>query len=189
MEFFSIFDLTESSLWAVCYPEDNPEEGGDYDIFCKLFDQWNDTEYLDQFFEEHKDELNDSFWQGMSREDAVKQIEWEAAQLEEKLRCIDAKLPACKGQTLNDIFIPLHQNIYSIRVDNEQHRKGRLRIKTPMLRLYALQLDDGTMVITGGGIKLTEKMEGDLNDEKRQLTRVQNYLKEQGIADRAGLTG
>lgn len=189
MNIFSIFDPPNSSLWAVCYPEDNPAEGGDYDVFSKLYDQWNNTEYLHDFFEQHKKALEDPFWEGMSREDAIKQVEQEAAALEDKLYCIDQQLPACAGETLNSIFIPLHSNIFSINFANEQHRKGRLRKRASMLRIYAVELEDGTLVITGGGIKLTEKMEGELEDEKKQLTRVQKYLKEQGITDKNGLLG
>jgi hypothetical protein len=52
MEVVSIFapeqaGIMQPTLWAVCYPEDQSEgQLETYDIFSKLFDQWNDPSYL-----------------------------------------------------------------------------------------------------------------------------------------------
>jgi len=57
-----------------------------------------------------------------------------------------------------------------------------------MLRIYAIELDDGTMVITGGVIKLTLKMEGVyMENALRKLSRVRDYLRSHQITSREGL--
>jgi hypothetical protein len=72
--------------------------------------------------------------------------------------------------------------------NNEQHRKGKPDFSKPMIRLYAIELSDGTNVITGGAIKLTEKMIGDEFDiEMKNLNRVQVYLEREGINSKEGL--
>jgi hypothetical protein len=50
----------------------------------------------------------------------------------------------------------------------------------PFLRLYAIRLADGSFVVTGGSIKLTEKMNGrkHLEAELVKMEQVKRYLKE-----------
>jgi hypothetical protein len=184
MKICSIFaDEEDSKLWAVCYPED----ADDLDIFSKLFDQWNDTEFLLNFFLENIDSLNDPFWGGMTVDEAITQVQEEAEDFEIQLYSIETKQPGFETISINSIFKPLHDNIYSIHFTNEQHRKGKPNLLKPMIRLYAIELEDGTLIITGGGIKLTKTMENNLVEEKKQLTRVQNFLRAEGISDKLGL--
>jgi len=57
-----------------------------------------------------------------------------------------------------------------------------------MLRVYAIELDEGCFVITGGAIKLTPQMTtNELINEKNRIEQVQEYLKLSGISDKAGL--
>ncbi|MGN6436024.1 MAG: hypothetical protein ACTHMM_05805 [Agriterribacter sp.] len=69
-----------------------------------------------------------------------------------------------------------------------RQRKGKPDFSIPMLRLYALKLDDGSIVVTGGAIKLTKIMEGTMFEvEKRNLKLVQQFLQSEGIFTSEGL--
>ena len=58
-----------------------------------------------------------------------------------------------------------------------------------MIRIYAIELEDGTYVITGGAIKISEKMDrAHFEPEIKNIKRVQEFLKEQGITTKEGLT-
>ena len=57
MKFKRIFGVkAKGYLQAVIYPGDN-----NVDIFRKLFNQWNDTQYLFGFFKQHQPELNTQY--------------------------------------------------------------------------------------------------------------------------------
>lgn len=101
---------------------------------------------------------------------------------------IETKLPGYENMSLHDVFEKLHDNIYSIKFDSETHMKAKLNLNKPFLRLYAILLEDGTYVITGGAIKLTKKMAGnEFDSEFINLKRVQEYFKRTGIINRQGL--
>lgn len=189
MEFHPIFTVKEEcNLWAVCYLayENNAESN---DVFNELFNLWNNTEYLQNFFIEHKNELFTPFWNGMTIDNAVDQVMDEAENFEDELRAIETKEPGYENKSLNQVFEHLHDNIYSLNWSNENHRKARPNLQTPMLRLYAIELEDGTFVVTGGAIKLTQKMTGERFDtELKNLNIVEEYLKKEGIINKEGLT-
>jgi hypothetical protein len=180
MEFRHIFTKPEHcNLWAVQYPEDEA------DIFKQLFDKWSDTEYLLDFMVNNQPNLN--FWK-LTVDEAVDKAYEEAEHFSDELWAIETGYPGYENISLQDIFIPLHNNVYSMVTRNERQRKGRPNKEKPMLRLYAIELEEGCMVITGGAIKLIEKMEGEVFErEFIRLKRVQEYLKEQGISTRDGL--
>ena len=57
------------------------------------------------------------------------------------------------------------------------------------LRIYAIKLDEGTYLVTGGAIKLTHLMaerEHTLN-ELRKMEMVRNYLLDNGVRDADGI--
>lgn len=185
MEFCSIFtDEEKANLWAVCYPE-HEKDGVEMDIFSMLFDLWNDTEYLKVFFNDNSD-LKNPFWNYLSPDKALDKVLDEAYFFEEELNNIENSKDANKN--LKNIFKPLHENVYSINFDNEQHRKGKPDFTNPIIRLYAIELSDGTLIITGGALKLTETMEGEeFENEFKNLKRVQEYLEQEGIDSKEGL--
>jgi hypothetical protein len=187
MEFCSIFTNEEkANLWSVCYPE-HQKDGEEMDIFSMLFDLWNNTEYLKTFFNDNKD-LTNPFWNNLSPDQAIDKVLDEAYDFEKELYKIEISENADSGITLKDIFKPLHENIYSINFSNEQHRKGKPNYSDPIIRLYGIELADGTLIITGGALKLTESMEGkQYENEFRNLERVQAYLKQEGIDSKEGL--
>lgn len=58
------------------------------------------------------------------------------------------------------------------------------------LRIYAIRIDTNTYVITGGGIKLTKTMNDreHLINELEKLTKVKEWLEENGFLDQKSVT-
>jgi hypothetical protein len=186
MEFFSIF-AENGLLYSTCYPE-NKEGGQPVDILSILFDRWSDTEYLVKYFTANQKDFNDPFWKGITIDQAVDQVLKEREQFEHLLWAIETKQPGYEHKSFKDVFKPLHKNIYSLNFSNENDRKARPESKNSMLRIYATELEDGSYVISGGVIKITEKMIGDqFDNEMKNLDRVKAFLKTQGISTKEGL--
>lgn len=179
MEFLPIFTKAEDcNLWSAHYPEDEK------DVFKILFDKWADTSFLFEFFTNNEERL--AFW-GISVDDAIERVLDEAQHFNDELWAIETGHKGYEQLTMKDVFFPLHDNIYSLNWENEAHRKGKpdeSKFKKPMLRIYAIELEDGCMVVTGGAIKLEKEMD---DVEKEKLTKVQKYLEEQKINSRQGL--
>ena len=180
-----------NKLWAVCYPEDK-KGFKDVDIFRKLMNLWNDTEYLTNYFiePENQSKLADPFWEGISIDEAIDMVLEQSNSLEVELYAVSSRLPGYENTSLSDIFLPLHTNTYSLNFKNEKHRKAKPKafFEKPIIRLYGVELEDGAIIISGGAIKLTKPMEGDIFElEKERLKKVQEYLKSEGISDQTGL--
>jgi hypothetical protein len=176
------------NLWAVCYEEDY-SNGTPKSVFSKLFDQWNDRTYLSKFFKENESDLAHSFWNGMSIDEAKLQVLDEALDFEIELKNIEFKMRGYENCTLQDIFHQLHKHEFSLKPQFSRFRKGKPNFPDALLRLYGIELEDGCLIITGGAIKLTERMNRPhLERENKRLSQVQDYLNINGIYSREGLT-
>src|ERR1700730_19128174 len=114
MKFRRIFTKSKDcKLWSVRYPEYEAKGNRD-DIFRKLFDQWSDTEYLFDFFTQHKEDLTDPFLHGISIDEGIDQVLEEREQFEFELWAIQMNRPEFKQRNLDEIFKKLHRNIYSL---------------------------------------------------------------------------
>lgn len=51
MQIVNIFDIITESLYSVQYDTEDDHE------FDKIFNSWTNAEYLENFFEEHKEDL------------------------------------------------------------------------------------------------------------------------------------
>jgi DNA-directed RNA polymerase delta subunit len=184
MKFISIFtNKLESNLWAVKY------QGMRKNVYSMLMeDIWNNVVYLTDFIEENIEHLEHPFWEGLTIDQAIEQISEEKFSLDYELYAIETQKAGYESYTMQDIFKKLHRNIYSINTDKESHRKGKADNKKPILRLYGIELEDGTIIITGGTIKLRKEMIGDnFDEEMNNLERVQEYLETACIINRQGL--
>lgn len=186
MEFLPIFAREESVFWSVCFPEDGGE-----DSFRKFINQIYNYHFLTDFFKLNKPLLSTSFWNNISTQTAYLQVLEEADDLEQELKCFEIGGADCVELPPRKIFEPLDKDIYLLQSRNKGFRKARPHpdnFNKPMLRIYAVELDDGTMVITGGVIKLTLKMEGVyMENALRKLSRVRDYLRSHQITSREGL--
>ncbi len=141
-----IFDIVKESLYSVRY--DNEES----DEFERLMNNWTDPEYLESFFETHKDDLESDFWGDISIEEAILRTRKEAIELERKLIDLAELGKSNRYETLSTLFKPLHDMTTSIDEFEENKAKGG------WLRIYAIRIDTNLFVISGGAIKLTRTM-------------------------------
>ena len=74
-------------------------------------------------------------------------------------------------------------------LSREKAKGARVSGHASWLRLYAIKLDDGIFLITGGAIKLTHLMQERQHTliELRRMEMVRNYLIENGVIDSDGL--
>lgn len=91
---------------------------------------------------------------------------------------------------LDTLFRPLeNQRIREMIISREKAKGKRLTTHASWLRLYAIKLDRGVYLITGGAIKLTHlisEREHTLNELKK-MEMVRNYLLGNGIIDADGI--
>lgn len=91
---------------------------------------------------------------------------------------------------LDYLFRPLeNQRIHEMLLSREKAKGKRSSTHNSWLRIYAIKLDEGTYLVTGGAIKLTHLMaerEHTLN-ELRKMEMVRNYLLDNGVRDADGI--
>jgi len=169
-------------LWAAQYEQDVDSKGRPLDIFRKLFRLWTNTEYLLAFFKEHEQDLLTGY-KGMSIDQAIETVEDEAYAFEAELKVMEKN-----GDSFSDVFHQLHKNEFVLKKENELLRKARPVGHNTMLRLYAVELEGGCYVISGGAIKLRDKMDNTyLKGELSRVNMVRDYLEQQGIISVEGL--
>jgi len=66
-------------LYSIKYSE------SEYDEFVRLFELWQDVEYLENFFQKNIQDLQSGFYGNISVEEAVIQTKSEAKRLEKKI--------------------------------------------------------------------------------------------------------
>lgn len=189
MNFLPIFTKRSNcKLWSACYPEDCKNEV-DNDIFTVLFtEKWIDTEYIRNFLKTNIEDLNNPFWRGLDLDAASQKIEIERDGFYELFNNINKRKNGFENVSLKDIFKELHKNIHSISTKEDYFRKAKYDMFDSIIRLYAIELEDETFVITGGAFKLSRTMERPhLKHELKKLREVQSYLKTEGIIDESGL--
>lgn len=172
MKIIQIFEIVNRGLYAVQYENERNNE------FQRLFSLWTDTKYLENFFELHKEDLQNSFWKNISIEEAIQITLNEAKNLEKKLINIAEGGKNANNDTLSTLFKPLNNNTTAIKDFEKNKLKGLTR--QSWLRLYAIRCDSNLFVISGGAIKLTKTMNErkHLLEELRKLEVTQAHLKE-----------
>lgn len=169
MKIVSTFTVVEESLYSVVYDNDMA------DVLTKLFQDWNDPEYLHRFFSKNINDLRRPIWKGISVEAAIEFTRNEAKKLEKKLLDL-ANSGKEGGKNLSSHFSPLSDKF----IGELEKDKAKGLSKNSWLRIYAIRVDENLFVISGGAIKLTEKMNNvphlDLELAKLELTK--NYLQD-----------
>ena len=170
------FDLiTENErLWAVRYDDclDN--------VLDFILGQWNDVIWLRSFFKENIDDLASYF-----KIANVNQAIYDTIEDSERLQCLI--LDISPDADLDKIFRPLENSRTSEMILGKE--KARLR-NTPRhaswLRIYAIKLEPGIYVITGGAIKLTRTMQEREHTlvELARMEKVRRFLLDNDIADK-----
>ena len=92
MEIVDIFAVVKNKLLSVQF------EHNDCDEFTLAFRNWNDTEYLEDFFENNKNDLQSGFYVNISVEEAIISTIDEATIFEATIRRV-AKIGKFKTQS------------------------------------------------------------------------------------------
>ena len=167
--------MDNGRLWAVLYDEDS------MNIFEKVFMQWNDYQWLREFFVIHSEDLA-SYFHITDINRAVFDTVDDACNLECLIMDLDP------NANLDELFRPLENNRASEVILGREKAKGKSRNHSSWLRLYAIRLESGRYIITGGAIKLTATMEEREHTfaELVRLNKVRDYLISLGIYDYNG---
>ena len=164
-------------LWAVVY------DGDTQDILTKTFANWLDPVFLEDFFSRNSKDL-ETYFHITNLDIAIYDTIADAA----SLSCLI--LDIRPNANLDELFRPLeNQRIREMILSREKAKGKRQSTHSSWLRIYAIKLDEGIYLITGGAIKLTHLMaerEHTLN-ELKQMEMVRNYLLDNGIVDADGI--
>lgn len=167
MYFDRIFD---SVLYAVRYKNN---EDNEYD---RLMELWDDAEHLFNYLTTNKHYL--------PKNETLRQLLNQIIDDHETLD--DLLIKTCEGAetSLSQFFQPLHNSEY--RLTELSLQKKRLNY----LRLYAVKIDSNTFIVTGGAIKLVQRMQEhpDTELELQKLNQVRQFLRENQITDNLSLT-
>lgn len=153
-------------------------------VFTKIFNEWQDTEVLFDFFEKNKESLNSGFFGTVSIEEAVLRTIEEAKNLQKMLRFYGER----GDKSALDLFFK--NDLYDkSRIKELVPKKGYGKRRKSWLRLYAIELSTECYVITGGAIKLTETMQEKPHTKKEldKINKCIDFLKENGVYDNIGI--
>ncbi len=170
------FDLIteDERLWATRY--DNCEDNA---LFY-LFEQWNDVTWLYNFFKENINDLTSYF----KITDINKAI-YDTIEDSERLQCLIMDISP--EADLDKLFRPLENSRFSDMLLGKE--KARLKDKVghaSWLRIYAIKLEPGIYIITGGAIKLTQTIaerEHTLR-ELAKMEKVRSFLLTNNVVDK-----
>ena len=164
--------LENGRLWAVMY------DGEQVNILEQIFTQWNDYEWLREFFTKHADDLA-SYFHITDIDHAVFDTVDDANDLE----CLILDL--APDANLDELFRPLENTRLSEVLLGREKAKGRYNAHASWLRLYAIRLESGRYIITGGAIKLTATMQEREHTlaELTRLNKVRDFLILNGVFD------
>lgn len=169
--------LHNGKLWAVVY------DGDLQNILTKTFANWLNPAFLEDFFIRNSKDL-ESYFNITNLDVAVYDTITDAVSL--SCMILDIRPDA----NLDMLFRPLeNQRVREMLLSREKAKGERQTAHSSWLRIYAIKLDEGIYLITGGAIKLTHLMserEHTLN-ELRKMEMVRNYLLDNGIVDADGI--
>lgn len=175
MDFVRILD--DDRLWAVKYEKD------DTNCFDMLFSRWYDMTWLKSFFQENLADLT-SFFRITDVYQAVMETMDEARQLE----CL--MLDIAPEANLDTLFHHLDNGRFSEMALGKEKAKGPgLGYRPSWLRIYAIKMEPGIYLVTGGAIKLTATMSERSHTmaELAKLEQVRNYLLDNRVFDKDSL--
>ena len=140
--------ITENEkLWAVRYDDclDN--------VLDSILGQWNDVVWLRNFFKANLNDLTSYF-----KITDVNEAIYDTIEDSERLQCLIMDISP--DANLDELFRPLDNNrTLEMLLGKEKARLHNTPKHASWLRIYAIKLEPGIYVITGGTIKLTRTMQ------------------------------
>lgn len=163
-------------LWSVEY------KGEDLNAFEKILRNWQDAEYVYAFCVEQLADVQKKFGHAIDPENAADQLMEEAEDLLRFLVRLAKRRPF--SAVLQHAFKPLNNfepNMAVLQLSKASARTSNR--KEPKLRIYAVRIGENSYVVTGGAIKLTNKMEDrpHTKDQLARLKMVRDWLRKEGI--------
>ena len=170
-------------LYAIRYDNEKENE------LDRLFDEWNDTDFVTNFLQENKKELLREIWKETPTPllAAIKVV-GEAQEMEERILEACENIENGRSPILDDLFQYLegkYSNIYALTPT-----KAYGPVKPSMLRMYAIKIESNVYLITGGGIKLADTIQNSpgLKDcAIQQIDMVRDWLVEQEVENKEDL--
>ncbi len=157
MKIISIF---ADQLFAFHY---DGEADNEYDRCMEL---WTDINFLKKYAQDNGIKNTTKF---------VNEVLEDAEQIQDFLEDINQN-----KEPFGFYFEPLQESEFKKVLALQ---KGK--IKRNILRYYAIKLDDNCFIITGGAIKMSQKMQDhpDTDNELRKLNKAREYLRKNGVFD------
>lgn len=169
--------LDNNTLWAVRY------DGSKDNALQLLFEQWSDPEWLVDFFLSNMADLESYF-----KITDINQAIYDTIDDNARIQCLI--LDISPNTNLDFLFRPLENS----RTNEMLLGKEKARIKertchASWLRIYAIKLEPGCYIITGGAIKLTRTMQEREHTlkELNKMEQVRNFLISNQAIDVDGL--
>jgi len=171
MEINGIFEIVPDSLYSVKFKGEQSYE------LLKLFELWRDSDFLEPFFRNYHEDLQ-NFWGDLTVSEAARITKNESKDLERELHRLAQEGRHIGGENLSMLFKPLSYE--NVRQSAFEKCKARGRYRKSWLRIYAVRIDVNEYVISGGAIKLTRTMNEryHLLKELEKLECVRKYLRE-----------
>lgn len=163
----------DGRLWSVIYADER---------VCALesvFDDWGNPEWLERFFLANIDDLESYF-----KITDVNRAIYDTLVDRDILQCLI--LDISPDANLDDLFRPLENLRSSEALLGREKAKLNKRPKhASWLRLYAIKLEPGIYIVTGGAIKLTKTMQERSHTlrELEKMEKVRNDLISQNVID------
>ena len=167
---------SDGNLWAVRY------DGESDNALSTVFDQWTDVLYLRSFFKQNWSDMS-SFYKIKDLGTAIEDTIEDSDELESLLLSLSSE------DDLDSLFHPLENfRITEMLLGREKARLKRTIDHSSWLRIYAIKLEQGVYIITGGAIKLTLRMDEreHTRRELKKMEMVRQYLLEENIVDEDG---
>lgn len=168
--------LDNNTLWAVRY------EGAKDNALQVLFEQWSDPEWLVDFFLANMSDLTSYF-----KITDINQAIYDTVDDSQSMQCLI--LDISPDADLDKIFRPLENSRTSEMLLGKEKAKVKNRPRhASWLRIYAIKLEPGCYIITGGAIKLTRTMQEREHTlaELNKMEAVRSFLLSGGAVDAEG---
>lgn len=166
--------LEDGRLWAVRYDNDK------INAFQKVMAQWSDALWLADFFTQNFDDLL-SYFRITNIEDAI----YQTMEDRDELACVIMDISP--DANLDRFFRPLENSRTAEMLLGKEKARPHQR---SWLRLYAIKLNVGIYIITGGAIKLTQTMQEREHtlQELGRMEKVRNFLIKEHVFDEDSFT-
>lgn len=159
-----IVPIIEGKLYSFQFPNQKLNE------YERMFKLWLNREYIQEFVFQNKNHLTDSNIESFA-DDIFDDVELMKLSIKENTKG--------RRNTLDRCFVPLYNSEYK-EMTLWLHKK-----RAKYLRLYAIRIAVNLFIITGGAIKITQKMQQhpDTNKERIKLNNCKAFLQSKSIFD------